>query len=339
MNAPQDPTGVPRFNRRSGLVLLGAIIFGGVAVFAASRYISQTISAEKARLNPNIEHVDVVVAKTNLERGTIVSSDNMAVRQVPREFVPGTAVMPDSFGNVEGARLAVDMRNGEVLLRGTLEGADVSTFATRIKNGVRGMTIAVDEVNSLSGLLQPGDRVDLFFTAKPPNRAPSNNQNRTMLLMQNVLVLATGRQVRPTVGDGSQPGVGRAFTTITLEANPADAQRLILAQKTGSLTALLRGKEDGSPLSAQAMDANALFGATQRVAAVSGRRAEVIVGGMGNKMSRETLRLPAMGPAAAPAKPETTAAAPSSDANTDRLVRDFARAASAPPVEPVTMSR
>jgi len=92
----------------------------------------------------------------------------MAVRPIPKEFVPGTAVQPDGFGNVEGARLAVEMHRGEVLIRGTLEGADTSTFSTQVQTGVRAITLTVDEVNSISGLLQPHDRVDLFFTAKPP---------------------------------------------------------------------------------------------------------------------------------------------------------------------------
>jgi len=57
----------------------------------------------------------------------------MAVRKIPKDFVPGTAVDPAGFANVEGARLAVDMRRGEVLIRGTLEGADTSTFSTRVR--------------------------------------------------------------------------------------------------------------------------------------------------------------------------------------------------------------
>lgn len=342
MNVPQDST-VPKRGIRSGLVLLGAVVFGGLAVFAASRYISQTISAEKARLNPNVEMMDVVVAKTDLSRGDIVTSDNMAVRQVPRIYVPGTAVLPDQFGNVEGARLAVDIRSGEVLIRGTLEGADVSTFATNIRSGVRGMTVAVDEVNSISGLLQPGDRVDLFFTAKPPNRANrAGPQDRTLVLMQNVLVLATGRQVRPTIGEGGQPGVGRAFTTVTIEASPNDAQRLILAQRTGSITAVLRGPDDKAPLLASAMDASSLFGIAEpaRRAPDNSRRAEIIVGGTG-RMLRESLRLPALPAGAAAAAPALAAreTPPASDVEAARVIREILQATRPVSAEAVTMDR
>jgi pilus assembly protein CpaB len=290
---------------KSWIILVGALIFGGLAVFASSRYISQTISAERARLNPNVAMIDVVVAKESIERGTNVGSENMAVRQVPAEYVPGTAVTPEQFANIEGARLAVDMRPGEILLRGTLEGADSATFATKVREGVRAMTVAVDEVNSLNGLLQPGDRIDLFFTARPPANSLNGQRQpeRTALLMQNVLLLATGRQVRPAVGDAAQPGVSRTYNTVTLEASPVDAQRLILAQKAGSLTAVLRGPTDKSPLLAATMDSRDLFGARPAgVARRSGPRAEVIVGGRGGgRLERDMIALaPYLAPGAVP---------------------------------------
>ena len=315
---------------RSWVILVGAVIFGGLAVFASSRYISQTISSERAKLNPNVEMIDVVVAKGALERGSNVGSENMAVRPVPREYVPGTAVTPEQFANIEGARLAVDMRPGEILLRGTLEGADSSTFATKVREGVRAMTVAVDEVNSLSGLLQPGDRIDLFFTARPPGRDGGSNRNneRTSLLMQNVLLLATGRQVRPAITDSSAPGVSRSYSTVTVEASPLDAQRLILAQKAGSLTAVLRGPSDKSPLLAASMDSRDLFGARPvRVAGrVAGPNAEVIIGGRGGgRLERDLISLaPYLNSAAmlAPARP----AAPPAASNDKAIEREAAQA-------------
>jgi hypothetical protein len=44
--------------------------------------------------------------------------------------------------------------------------------------GIRAMTISVDEVNSLSGMLQPGDRIDLLLSVRPPAafKPPQMNQ-------------------------------------------------------------------------------------------------------------------------------------------------------------------
>jgi pilus assembly protein CpaB len=330
---------------RSWIVLGGALVFGALAVFASSRYISTTLSKEKARLTPDVEQIDVVVAKADLERGMLVDSETMAVRKVPAEFVPGSAVTPEEFGNFEGAKLALEMRAGEVLLRGTLEGADTATFATKVARGVRAMTLQVDEVNSLSGLLQPGDRVDLFFTARPqPDAQGRQPREQTALLMQNVDVLATGRQVRPSITDGGTPGIGRAFSTITIETNARDAQRLILAQKAGSITAVLRGPDDKEPLTAATIDAGALFGEVPktrapRLARNAGPRVEVIIGGSG-RMAREMIPVaaaPATGavpPVVSTSAPEVTASVQAQSAQLLRAIAEAAR----PPSEAPTMS-
>lgn len=278
----------------SWTVLVIAVVFGAVAVFAASRYMTQTLQAEKAKLNPNVATVDIVVAKRSLERGDLVSAENMAVRPVPKDYVPGSAVDPNTFANVEGARLAVGMRSGEILLRGTLEGADASTFSTKIEAGVRAITLTVDEVNSISGLLQPNDRVDLFYTAKPIRGGAFNASapEQTRLLLQKVVILATGRQVRPSITGNTQTGAGRAFTTITIEASPLDAQRLILAQKSGHITAVLRGVNDEDAITAKVMDVGSLFqtASTRRGPTGVPLSTEVIVGGRG-KLKSEMLRI------------------------------------------------
>jgi len=323
----------------SWMILAGAVVFGGLAVFAASQYITQTVQREKERLNPNVETTEVVVAKADLKRGEIVGSENMAVRPIPKDFVPGTAVDPAGFANVEGARLAVDMRRGEVLIRGTLEGADTSTFSTRVPTGVRAITLTVDEVNSISGLLQPHDRVDLFFTAKPFKgaRAAPSGPDQTRLLMQNVLILATGRQVRPSITDGSQTGIGRAFTNITIEAAPADVQRLILAQKAGTLTAVLRGNTDQQPLVAAAMDASELFGATGPRKAGQALTTEVIIGGKGGGHGeRELIQLLGLD-RSLPTGSATSPPPPPPTTNSAEMLREVLRSA-AVPSEAATMA-
>jgi pilus assembly protein CpaB len=266
----------------------------------------------------------------------------MAVRPIPKEFVPGTAVTPEGYANVEGARLAVDMKRGEILIRGTLEGADTSTFSTRVSTGIRAITLTVDEVNSISGLLQPNDRVDLYFTAKPSkaSRAASPNAlDQTRLLMQNVDILATGRQVRPTIANGSQTGVGRAFTTITIEASPTDVQRLILAQKAGALTAVLRGNTDTQPIVASAMDASELFGATgPHKAGAHAMTTEVIIGGRGGGHAERELLQQLLLDRTAETPAAAAAPAPAQTTNNTQLLRDFLKSTAAP-IEAPTMAR
>jgi pilus assembly protein CpaB len=152
------------------------------------------------------------------------------------------------------------MRSGEPLLPGLLAGGEAPGFARRLGPGIRALTVAVDEVNSLSGMLQPGDRIDLMLSVRPQPTSGAVEPEITRTLMQNVHVLATGRQVRP-VGDTT---VGRSFTTITVEVDPGQAQQLVVAQRSGRLTAMLRNPDDRQKVSERMLDVNALLGLPRR---------------------------------------------------------------------------
>ena len=309
---------------RPALLLVAAVGFGALAVFGVRGYLAERLALEKARLTPVQATIDVVVARHDLGAGVPVDATNMAIRPVPVDFVPGGVVLPDGFDAHVGARLAQPMRSGEPLLSTSLLGVDRGTFSSRIRPGIRAMSVLVDEVNSVSGMLQPGDRIDLLFTVRPPEVAGGGRaQEVTSTLLQNVEVLATGRQVRADAG-GAAAGTGgpgaadirRHFTAITVEVSPLQAQQLIVAQRTGKLTAMLRNPDDLQPLPARAMDLNALLGiepAPPVPVAIRPRGPEIIVGGRGALVaSRLSVMPPPTGEmgARAPAGAQYAQAAP-----------------------------
>jgi pilus assembly protein CpaB len=257
-----------------------ALVCGLAASFAAKRYIGDELALEKARINPRQTMVDVVVAKSDLRAGDMLGSQNMAVRKVPAEFVSSVAVRPSKFDAYEGAKLANPLRAGEALLQSSVVGVDVATFSARVKPGVRAITIAVDEINSISGMLQPGDRVDLLFSTKNPlvgsGGAQQLKADITIPFMHNVTVLATGKQLRAGDDGKSQ----RQFSTITIEAETDQAQRLVVAQRSGKLTALLRNPEDRAPLTGRAMDLETLLQIKREVVAPAAPVGpQIIIGG------------------------------------------------------------
>ena len=247
---------------RNLLLLVIAIGCGAIAVFAGQRYLGDRLEAERARLAPKpVRTVDVVVARRDLAKGDPISAETMAVRPIPLDYVASGAIRPERFDDVQGGRLALPMRAGEALLASAIVGGEQVAFSSRVKPGIRALTIAVDEINSISGMLQPGDRIDLLFSAKPPDAARGHTQvpEATIPLFQNLLVLATGRQVRAGV-DGRQPGqAGRSFTSVTVEIEPEPAQRLVVAQRAGKLTAILRNPDDSTRMAGKAMDIRQLL--------------------------------------------------------------------------------
>jgi pilus assembly protein CpaB len=270
---------------RLGSLLLGAVGCGLLATFAARGYLDQQIAAEKARLVPKQTLVDVVVAKGDLPKGALVGPETMALRAIPKEYISSVSITPEKYEGFIGARLANPMRSGEVLLTSSTEGADIATFSTKVKPGIRAITVSVDEVTSVSGMLQPGDRIDLLWSVKPSSlnlhgqASQSNNAEQTVVFMQDVRVLATGKQVRPGA-DESRP---RGYSTVTLEATALQAQQLVVAQRSGKLTALLRNPDDSAPLNKSGADLSHLLDLKPIAAPILVRSGpEVLVGGKGD---------------------------------------------------------
>jgi pilus assembly protein CpaB len=280
------------------LLTLGAVGCGVVAAFAAKGYLSQELAAEKAKLSPKTPMVRVVVAKQELPKGTVISMENLAVRAIPKDFVAGSAIAPERIENYIGAKLNVGLRSGESLLASQVDGADISTFASKVKPGIRAITVSVDEVASVSGMVQPGDRIDLLWSVKPAALKLGDGQDpeQTVVFMQDVKVLATGKQVRPATEDQRQ----RSYTTVTLEATSTQAQQLVVAQRSGKLTALLRNPEDTQPLDKKGTDLSHLLslrpGTVEKpvstaAAVIPAQGPEVLVGGKGDLNKQRQAKL------------------------------------------------
>lgn len=265
---------------RNLVLFAAALACGVVAVVAGRGYLAQQLEEERTRLAPKpTRTVDVVVARQELDKGDLIGPQTMAVRGIPADFVSSSAIRPAQFDDFVGMRLAIALRGGEQLVAGAIVGGDNMTFSHRVKPGIRALTIAVDEINSISGMLQPGDRIDLLFSARLPGSGASPGQapEATVPLFQSLLVLATGKQVRAGV---DERGTQRSFSTVTVEVEPEHAQRLVVAQRAGKLTAVLRNPDDLQRMAQKAMDIRQLLELPDTVAAVR-QGPQIIVGGLG----------------------------------------------------------
>jgi pilus assembly protein CpaB len=275
---------------KNWIVLLAALGVGGLAAFGAKNYLSTQMAEIEAR-EKNKAMVQLVVAKANLEKGSVISPENVAVRPVPKEWAHSGAITPDQFGRAEGSVLAYPASAGEPVIWSQLEGERTPTFSARLAQGRRAVTLPVDEISSLSGMVEPGDLIDLVVSVKKDNR------NFTFTLLQSVNVLATG--TRASQDEDGPEGRGRTFTTITLDTTPEDAKRVIAAREVGRVTALLRAPNDASSVSRDRSDALALLGLASGLAS-AGSSVPVIYGGgpitdgqrMGPRQLAETAGLP-----------------------------------------------
>jgi pilus assembly protein CpaB len=173
-----------------------------------------------------------------------------------------------TYGDLEGRVLTTALRAGDaILLAHTL--VPQTAFSAHLAPGRRAITLPVDQVNSLSGLLQPGDLIDLYVSFDHQRR------RLTAPLLQGVLVLATGRETRPAASGPDDA----AYSTVTLDAAPDDVVKLVAARQAGTLTAILRHPEDGgADRRAARGDLAALLG-INTPAPPAARKAVILYGG------------------------------------------------------------
>ena len=240
------------FNRNWAVLGVAAVV-GLVAAFSVQRYIQQRVDA--VRPAADTPTVGVVVATDTLTPGTPLSSRNVAVRQVPREWAHSNAVFPHQFPNAETRRLTTNAAKGEPILWSQLEGSRATSFSALLSTGRRAVTVPVDEVSSISGMLEPGDAIDLVVSLRHGGKV------KLLPVMQDVKVLATGTQVRDAPRGKAVDGKpSDNYTTVTLDATPEDARRIMAAREIGKVTALLRAPGDTARTDMRIEEAHALLG-------------------------------------------------------------------------------
>lgn len=280
--------------------VIAAVLTGSVAYVAARHHLAAEERAVEARVAERHRKQAVLVARAPIPAGTVLESELLAARQIPVRYVPGAAALPQDLQRVEGQRLLHDLRSGEPILWPSLAGGEEATLSAGLERGRRALTFPVDEVNALSGMLTPGDVIDLLYTGPGAQGAPAVRP-----LLQKVTVLATGSATGQQGRSDSPGGSGaREFGTITLDVTPEQAQLITLAQRAGDLTAVLRHPADAAVQPARSVDASALADRAQPPRSVSRPRdyVDVISGGSRGVASRT--RLLAEAPTLGAARPE-----------------------------------
>ena len=279
---------------KNWLILAGAIALGGAAFFLSHRAINTRITEIETAANRGKVLVPVVVATRALQVGDVLNSSTVAVRQMPSEFVNDNMVTPSTYDSVNDQALTVSLERGEPVMKAFVASRGGEIFAATLKNGRRALTIDVDEISSISGMLRPGDRIDLMLTAKPPGQNQSA-KDLTFPMLSNVEVLATGQSQKAVT---ATRGVSnRAYTNVTLDLSPEDATRVIAAQTSGKLTAVLRSPTDqvANPSNALTINDVVATALPHRAAGAGGRTRyiEYIIGGSGGGKTSRTPMLDA----------------------------------------------
>jgi len=237
-----------------------AVVFGLLAVFVAQGWLNYQAELSRRVVAPKEKPVatrTIVIAAGPLRFGTHVNADNLREVAWPDEALPA-----GTFGSISevmsgGKRIVLaSIEKNEPILRSKITGpGQKATLSAVIQDGMRAVTIRVNDVEGVGGFVLPGDHVDVLLTRQQNDRAAGIND----VVIQNTKVLAID-QLADDAAD--RPTVARA---VTLEVDTVAAQKIALASSLGSLSLMLRRAGE------QALDA------TRRVTASDLAQTEAIV--------------------------------------------------------------
>ncbi|QOZ26350.1 Flp pilus assembly protein CpaB [Bradyrhizobium sp. CCBAU 51753] len=226
--------------------------------------------------------VGYFVAARALPKGTLARDEDFAVRTAAPERVPAGAILetPDAKAGLPGSLVRKFVEAGSpVTLQDILRPKDRGFLASVLAPDSRAISIKVDEESGVSGLIRPGDYVDVLLTQvfeknNPARRALSET------VLRNVRVIAIDQEI--VQGGRSIAAVaGKQAQTVSLELGPEQVKKITVAKQLGTLSLSVRAaveqwdKADGGAMSScdvspELARQNALAGQTTEVVVHSG---------------------------------------------------------------------
>jgi len=246
------------------LVFLLVLIVGIATAGYAILLVKNQFSTREAQINQLqnelrqvrervVETTPVVITSTTLNYARQLVAEDLAIINWPSNNLP-----ENTFSSIEEVIGGEDagpryvkrtLDPGEPLLASKITnfGEDIGVN-TLLEPGTRAFAIRVDVASGVSGFIQPGDAVDIYWTGD------SNNQVITKLVLEKVKIIAIDQQADQ---DSQRPTVAR---TVTLQVSPDIVANLVQFQSSGKLTLSLRGVEDLTTAGPIEVNTNTLIG-------------------------------------------------------------------------------
>ena len=252
--------------RYGGLII--AVIFAAIAAVVVLRMSAGETQppVAGAPISQDVKTANIYVAKTPITIGTTVSADMVATQPWPENLLlPGFMQAKDGAPTVVGKIARAPFQQNEPFIEPKLTNPNDPNFlAGELPKGMRVVTMPANEVDGVAGFIFPGDHVDVLFTHSVPKwetppvgggagETPQPVKTATTItetLLTNVKVLAVDQ--RPS-GTNATDKNGNLIIprSVSLMVSQSDAQRVRLAQSTGTLSLALRAvadKESADPL-------------------------------------------------------------------------------------------
>ncbi len=235
---------------RRTLILIGAIVIGGLAAFLTLNYV-RGVESENAEQN---QLVEVLVATGPIMKGTnadeAIATQLISTDERRRADLPATAIRRNA--EIAGQVAALDLNGGEIITS-TMFVAETDmtgSKSTSLDKGNVAITIQVDEAAGVAGLIQPGDSINILAKVQPPDADAAAAEglageggayqlsSPSVYAFQDVRVLAVGQSLGEPVAEGAEgeevapAGAGSGLITVQL---PPDQAAVLAGVRDASL--------------------------------------------------------------------------------------------------------
>jgi pilus assembly protein CpaB len=179
--------------------------------------------------------VPIAVAGIDIPWGTKLKPEMIKTAPYLSESLPnGHFLKPDAL---KDRVLIAPLKANDPITEHKLAPTSVQTggVAAILPPGKRAVAIKGDKIIGLSGLVNPGNRVDVLVTVEDPRI----KEEKTKLVLENIPVLATGTQIQK-----NEKGEPAPVDVYTLEVTPEESEKLALSATEGKIQLALRSITD-----------------------------------------------------------------------------------------------
>lgn len=222
---------------RRALVLAFVVALLGVVllVLYTKRYEREMSGGDKVKL---------LIAIKPIERGKPITDDMLSTRDVPQAYVEDRAIKEVDKPKVLGLAVGTTVQAQQTLMWTDLSTAneDRRDLSALIVPGSRAVSIQTRREDASSGMVKPGDYVDVIATLPDPTQ-PGTDARAAVVLLQKILVLASGYDTSPDSVDLTKKR-NQSEAVLTLSMKLEEAQAVAVAMDKGELSVVLRNPND-----------------------------------------------------------------------------------------------
>ena len=232
------------------IVLIASLVAGLIAAVLTRFYIAAKdaeVRELKDSINSRYGTMEVLCYNKEVPSGTTLQKSDLGTKTVPAIGMRGQALTAENATDIIGKKILLGHRRGDVVFWADIEGGNpaASGLSADIKRQMRAISINCAGAASVSGMVKPNDHVDVIgtFDLTDPAKASGAKAKAivTSTILQNVLVLAVGRQTAKMRAQETAVG----YSTVTLEVTPREAEMLAFTeQMKGRLVLTLRNRND-----------------------------------------------------------------------------------------------